>query len=241
MCAPHSVMGCRFALARVAWMSRMTMPLRSNDSELPLAPASSHSPRQALGFFFRLIAGWIESQQHTARVRELVSENTRRLIDQPPGHFQWIGSEAVDEIERAIGQIGGDPLLEDLGLELARRMGGGLVKPMLRAAFVLFGDTPSAAFGNLGRFYGVATRGIVFRYLPLGDNVGVVEARFAGEGTPPEAIAVLRGSLRFIFEATRQEGEVSTAIVDEESIMGTCVRYRVRWAPTETAPVSAFE
>jgi hypothetical protein len=93
----------------------MTMPLRKNEAELPLAPASSHSPRQALGFFFRLITGWIESHQHTARVREQVSDQTRRLIDVPPGHFQWIGSDAIDEIERAIGQIGGDAMLEDLG------------------------------------------------------------------------------------------------------------------------------
>ena len=216
------------------------MSLPRNEIELTLAPGSSHSPRQALGFFFRLITGWLESHQHTSKVRDLVSAKTRGLIEVQPGHFQWIGSDAVDEIERAIGQIGGEPLLEDLGLEIARRMGGGLVKPMLRAAFVLFGDTPAAAFGNLGRFYGVATRGIVFRYLPLGDHVGVVEARFAGEGTPPEAISVLRGSLRFIFEATRQEGEVSAAIVDEESIMGTCVRYRVRWTPAENAPINAF-
>jgi hypothetical protein len=219
----------------------MTMPLRKNDSELPLAPASSHSPRQALGFFFRLITGWTETNKLTTKVRDLVSNETRRLIDAQPGHFQWIGSAPVDEIEQAIGQIGGDAMLEDLGLEIARRMGGGLVKPMLRAAFVLFGDTPAAAFANLGRFYGVATRGIVFRYLPLGDTVGVVEARFAGENTPPEAIAVLRGSLRFIFEATRQDGEVATAIIDEESIMGTCVRYRVRWTPTDGASVSTFE
>jgi hypothetical protein len=216
----------------------MTMHLRKNEAEL--APASQ-SPRQALGFFFRLITGWLETNQHTAKVRELVSPRTRRLLDVLPGHFQWIGSEPVDEIEQAIGKIGGDAMLEDLGLEIARRMGGGLVKPMLRAAFVLFGDTPAAAFGNLGRFYGVATRGIVFRYLPLGDTVGVVEARFAGEGTPPEVIAVLRGSLRFIFEATRRDGEVAPAIVDEESIMGTCVRYRVRWTPTEGGNLSTFE
>jgi hypothetical protein len=219
----------------------MSSALRKQDFDLPLAPASSHSPRQALGFFIRLIINWVETHGHAAGVRALVSDETRKLLDVPPGHFQWIGSDPVDEIERAVGKIGGDALLEELGLDIARRMGGGLVKPMLRAAFVLFGDTPAAAFGNLGRFYGVATRGIVFRYLPLGDSVGVVEARFAGEGTPPEAIAVLRGSLRFIFEATQQDGEVATAVVDEESIMGTCCRYRVRWTPAQGSPASVFE
>jgi hypothetical protein len=205
------------------------MSAQQIDVDLPRAPAPSHSPRQALGFFFRLIASWLHSHKLTGRVRDLVSEETCVLIDQPPGHFQWIGSEAVDEIEQALYKIGGDEMLEELGLELARRMGGGPVKPMLRAAFVLFGETPAAAFSNLGRFYGVATRGIAFRYLPLGERFGMVEARFAGEGTPPEAVVVLRGSLRFIFEATGQAGEVSTAVVDEESIMGTCARYRVRW------------
>jgi hypothetical protein len=219
----------------------MSTALRTQDFDLPLAPASPHSPRQTLGFFFRLIIDWVDTHGHAARVRGLVSDETRKLLAVPPGHFQWIGSDPVDEIERAIGKIGGDALLEDLGLDIARRMGGGLVKPMLRAAFVLFGDTPAAAFGNLGRFYGVATRGIVFRYLPLGDNDGVVEARFAGEGTPPEAIAALRGSLRFIFEATQQDGEVATAIVDDESIMGTCCRYRVRWAAAQRSLVSVFQ
>jgi hypothetical protein len=219
----------------------MSMRLLRNKLDPALAPAASHSPRQALGFFFRLITGWIESHELTAAVRQQLSAETRKLVDHAPGHFQWIGSAPVDEMEKAVGKIGGDAMLEELGLDIARRMGGGLVKPMLRAAFVLIGDTPASAFGNLGRFYGVATRGIVFRYLSLGDSVGVVEARFAGEGTPAEAIAVLRGSLRFIFEATRQKGEVAAPIVDEESIMGTCVRYRVRWTPTGNDNLPAFE
>jgi hypothetical protein len=208
----------------------MTTARAQQNERRPQKPPAA--PRRALGHLLLAIADWLDGRGLTEQVRARVSSETRAVLDKPPGHFEWMSSEPIDEIEKVIGELAGVEALETLGLETARNVGGGLAKPMLRAAFVLLGDTPASAFSNLGRFFGVATEGIAFRYLPLGETVGVVEARFAGDDTPSEALSVLRGTLRYVFEISGQEGEVDVGEIEEEGQAGMLVRYRVKWGRT---------
>jgi len=194
-----------------------------------MSTAAAQPPRQALGSFLRSILEWVDSRKLREQVRARVSPETQAFFDKPPGPLSWISSAPIDEVETAIGEVLGKKALYDLGLVTARGLGGTMIQPVIRAAFFLFGQTPDTAFGNLDRFFTLATRGISFSYTPKSSGVGVVEARFAGPGTPQAAFEVLRGSLGFVFEVSSPAGQVDPPEIVSNDAAGAVVRYRVSW------------
>jgi hypothetical protein len=190
------------------------------------------APRQGLGTLFRALVEFVaqqdpvesagpERQSVRERVRALVSPPTLALMDKPPSSLAWMDSTAIDELEVAVGEVLGNEALLEFGVKVSRLFGLGMMQPVIRAAFLLFGQSPAAVFSNLDRFFTLATRGLSFRWISSGDAQGVVEVRFDGPGTPHAAYVVLQGSLRFVYEITGTVGESSDA--------GALVRYRVRW------------
>ena len=117
----------------------------------------------------------------------------------------------------------------ELGRVCSQNLGTTVVRPVLRMAFLLLGQSPAAVFENLDRFFCLVTRGITFTYGTETSRSGVVVARFDGPDTPEAAFHVLQGSLQFIFELCGVSGEVGPAQVGEATPAGATVRYRVRW------------
>ena len=165
------------------------------------------APRQGLGTFFRALLDVVEERGLRDPVRDLVSEPTRALIDAPPRALSFIPSAPIDEIESALQKLIGDEALVDCGLACARPLGWSLLQPVIRMAFMMFGQSPEPIFGNLDRFFSMVTRGITFSWAQQGKG-GAVCARFAGEGTPEAAFHVLRGTLLFVYELSGTVGEV---------------------------------
>ena len=195
--------------------------------------AAQH-PRQALGSFFISILKWVDAKKLREEVRARVSPETQALFERAPGLLSWIPSTPIDEVETAIGELAGKQALHELGLVTARGLGGSMIQPVIRAAFFLFGETPDTAFGNLDRFFTLATRGLSFSYQPKVPGVGVVEARFAGSGTPPAAFEVLRGALAFVFEVSGPSG-----VVDPPEVVSNDARILSAYAPTRELPGTA--
>ena len=189
------------------------------------------SDRQALGAFFRTLLDFTREKGLFEKVSDRVSEETRARMLKPPSPLSWLESRPIDEVETALGELAGRGVLVEFGALSARAFGGSMIQPVIRAAFLLFGETPAAAFANLDNFFTLATRGISFRWRPVTEKTGVVEARFAGTDTPPAAFHVLQGSLQFVFEISGAKGgEIDTAEVVSDSPAGTSVvRYTVRW------------
>ncbi len=187
--------------------------------------------RQALGAFFRTLIDFVNEKGLLEQVRGKVSEETREKMLKPPSLLSWLDSKAIDEIEVAIGEVAGPAPLIEFGSRAARAFGGSMVQPVIRAAFLLFGETPAAAFANLDNFFTLATRGISFHWRKVTEKEGVVEARFAGTGTPQAAFHVLQGSLRFVFEISGAKGgEIDPfELVTDAGPGAAVVRYRVRW------------
>jgi len=190
---------------------------------------ASDAPRQGLGTFFRNILDFIEEHGKKAEVLERVSPRTRALCDEPPGWLSWVPSVHIDELESAFLSVAGREETVELGRACSRNLGTTVVRPVLRMAFLLLGQTPAAVFENLDRFFALVTRGINFTYTADSDRTGVVVACFDGPGTPEAAFHVLQGSLEFIFELCGVSGEVGPAQVAESTPVGATVRYRVRW------------
>ena len=191
--------------------------------------SASDAPRQGLGTFFRNIVDFIEEQGKKAEVLERVSPETRALCDDPPGRLSWVPSVHIDELESAFLAVAGREQTVELGRACSRNLATTVVRPVLRMAFLLLGQTPASVFENLDRFFAMVTRGINFTFTADSDRTGVVVARFDGSGTPEAAFHVLRGSLQFIFELCGVSGEVGPAQVAESTPAGASVRYQVRW------------
>jgi hypothetical protein len=187
------------------------------------------APRQGIGTFFRNLVDFIEERGRKAEVLERVSPATRALCEKPPGWLSWVPSVHIDELEAAFLAVAGRDATVELGRVCSQNLGTTLVRPVLRMAFLLLGQTPAVVFGNLDRFFAMVTRGITFSYMADSERSGVVVARFDGPDTPEAAFHVLQGSLQFIFELCGVSGEAFAAEIAESTPTGATVRYRVRW------------
>jgi len=190
---------------------------------------ANEAPRQGLGTFFRNILDFIYERGRKAEVLERVSPQTRALCDAPPGWLSWVPSVHIDELEAAFLEVAGREQTVELGRVCSQNLGTTVVRPVLRMAFLLLGQSPAAVFENLDRFFSLVTRGINFTYSPQTSRSGEVVARFEGPGTPEAAFHVLQGSLQFIFELCGVSGQVDPAQMAESTPAGATVRYRVRW------------
>jgi hypothetical protein len=195
----------------------------------PATARASEAPRQGIGTFFRNIVDFIDERGRKAEVLERVSPQTRALCEKPPGWFSWVPSVHIDELEAAFLAVAGRDATVELGRVCSQNLGTTVVRPVLRMAFLLLGQTPAVVFENLDRFFALVTRGITFSYTADSPRAGVVVARFDGPDTPEAAYHVLQGSLQFIFELCGVSGEVGPAQVAESTPAGASVRYQVRW------------
>ena len=195
---------------------------------IPTARATD-APRQGIGTFFRNILDFIYERGCKAEVLERVSPRTREMCEKPPGWFSWVPSVHIDELETAFLAVAGREATIELGRICSQNLGTTVVRPVLRMAFLLLGQTPAVVFENLDRFFALVTRGITFSYTAASPRSGAVLARFDGPDTPEAAYHVLQGSLQFIFELCGMSGEVGPADVSESTPAGASVHYRVRW------------
>jgi hypothetical protein len=186
------------------------------------------APRQGLGSFFRALVDFVDQRGLREQVRAAVSEETRKAIDQPPRALSFLPSGPIDEIEATLQKLAGDEALVECGIACARPLGWSVLQPVIRMAFMMFGQSPEPIFGNLDRFFSIVTRGITFSW-EAAEKGGAVTARFAGEGTPEAAFHVLRGTLLFVYELSGRVGEVGPPQVLKSTPGGVTVRYDVRW------------
>jgi hypothetical protein len=186
------------------------------------------APRQGLGSFFRALMDFVDERGLREQVRAAVSPATRTVIDDPPHSLSFIPSTPIDEIESALQGLAGNEALAECGIACARPLGWSLLQPIIRMAFMLFGQSPEPIFSNLDRFFSMVTRGIAFSWEPA-EKGGTILTRFSGEGTPEAAFHVLRGTLLFVYEVSGTVGEVAPPEVVESMPAGVTVRYVVRW------------
>ncbi len=184
--------------------------------------------RQGLGSFFRALMDFVDERGLREQVRAAVSPETKAVIDTPPRALSFISSAPIDEIETVLQKLAGNDALADCGIACARPLGWTMLQPVIRLAFMMFGQSPEPIFANLDRFFSMVTRGITFTW-KAGEKGGTVRARFAGTDTPDAAFHVLRGTLMFVYELSGTVGEVGIPEVVDSRPAGVIVRYDVRW------------
>src|SRR6267378_1475082 len=115
------------------------------------------APRQGLGSFFRALMDFVDDRGLREQVRAAVPPATRATIDTPPRSLSFVASTPIDDIETALQKIAGDETLVECGIAFARPLGWTMLQPVIRMAFMLFGQSPEPIFSNLDRFFSMAT------------------------------------------------------------------------------------
>src|SRR5919204_6364253 len=108
--------------------------------------------RQGLGSFFRALMDFVDERGLRERVRAGVSAGTRAVIDDPPRALRFIPSAPIDEIETVLQKLVGNDALAECGMACARPLGWTMLRPVIRLAFMTFGQSPEPIFANLDRF-----------------------------------------------------------------------------------------
>lgn len=192
-----------------------------------LPPFTVPYEREVLAATFRVALEHIEKNGALEHVKARVPEPTARLIAKPPMRFRFISSEHIDQLYEAYKETTTRKGLFDLGVDIARGTSLSAAGPVVKMAVALFGANPASLFGNLDRFYSVATKGITFTWKQTGDREGIIDTRFQ-PGPPPTASAtVLEGNLFYAFEVLGTETGVIEPHVALEQ--GHLIRVRARW------------
>jgi hypothetical protein len=191
---------------------------------------SSPRERGYLGSAFRLTLDLIDEKGWREAIRAKAPPETARMMDNPPGPLSWIAAARLEDLEELIARQGGRDAAVELGLEAGRKLGGSIVKPVIKLALTLFGASPDSLYGNLDRLYSMVTRGLHFAWRSTERKSGVVEARFEGPGVRESLFDVTRGNLKFIFEVCSASGEVSLPQVMRHDDLGALVQFTTRWA-----------
>jgi hypothetical protein len=184
--------------------------------------------REAHALFVRSVVEFLTVRHLTEPVRKLVPERTRRSIDQPPSSDRWLGSQAVEDIQRALHELGGAPLNLQLGRHAARQMTDGRLRPIISGIFAVLGKSPTALFKSLDMCFSLAMRGISFSY-EVSETERCVIAHFRGENVPEGMHHGLRGAFLHIFELSNTRGEISEPELLHQEGQIVRVRYLVRF------------
>lgn len=192
-----------------------------------LSPFTVKYKREVLAATFRAAVEHIERQNVLDHVRARVPEVTALLIEKPPMRFRFISSEHIDQLYEAYKEKTNRQGLVDLGVAIARGTSLSAAGPVVKMAVALFGANPASLFGNLDRFYSVATKGITFVWKQTGEREGIIDTHFE-PGPPPTASAtVLEGNLFYAYEVLGTETGVIEPHVALEN--GHLIRVRARW------------
>jgi hypothetical protein len=192
----------------------------------------AHDPtaRGYIGSAFRAGVDFVRQRGLLDSIRERVSPETARLMDKPPFAFAWMPARPLDEIQYALGALGGRQACVELGMAAGRNLGGGVIAPVLKMATSLFGNTPATVFQNLERFYSMVLRGMTFEYQAVNEREGIVTARAMGNGVPAALFDVTRGNLAYVFELCGSLGKVSEPQDVRIDALHGEARYRVSWS-----------
>jgi|SRR6266849_6560315 len=186
--------------------------------------------RGCLGTVYRVTAEFLTERKMLEEVKARVSPDTRKLLEKAPFAFAWQESAPLEEIERILFAMpGGRKLCVDLGHAAGRQLSSSMIKPVLKMAISLFGQTPGSLFANLDRFFSMVVRGFTFRYEERAPREGIVYAEIAGGGIHESLFDQIRGNLLTVYDLCSVKGEVGEPQVVRRDDDGALVSLPVRW------------
>jgi hypothetical protein len=186
--------------------------------------------RGCLGTVYRVTAEFLAERAVIEEVKAKASPDTRKLLEKLPFGFAWQDGAPLEEIERILYAMpGGRELCVELGHAAGRQLSSTMIKPVLKMALSLFGQTPASLIANLDRFFSMVVRGFAFRYEERAPREGVVYAQIEGGGIHESLFDQLRGNLLTVFDLCGVIGRVGEPEVVHRDDAGALVSLPVQW------------
>ena len=159
------------------------------------------------------------------RVAAALAPEPRKLLEHPPLAIVLVDSFLVDPIIETVQRTLGDDATVELGARAVRQ---GLMKylaPMIRGTTQLFGSTPSALLGRLGRISGLNVAGVDIQWTEQSPTSGELVLHYP-RPTLPANFLIWRGSVSVVFELCGTTGNIGPPRANGDS---TLCAFAVDW------------
>ncbi len=162
-------------------------------------------------------------------LRGLVSDSTRKLIDEPPPSSSWVPGQAIVELDAAIFDLRGSDVCARCSRETSEVAGTTVLRTMAEGMLRLFGTSPATIFERMGQVASTSARGVDYVYVAQGPRSGRMTVSYSRCTNVPYCVFVsISGGLSAIFGFLGIKGTVSTPDV---SITPPCnsATFSLRW------------
>lgn len=162
-------------------------------------------------------------------LRGLVSDATRKLMDEPPPSSNWVPGQAIVELDAAIFDLRGSDICARCSRETSEVAGTTVLRAMAEGMLRLFGTSPTTIFERMGQIGSTSVRGVEYDYVVLGPKSGRMTVRYSRCSLVPYCVFVsVAGGLGAIFGFLGIRGTVSPPDVSLTAPYNSAV-YSLRW------------
>jgi hypothetical protein len=150
----------------------------------------------------------IESEGLLGRVRELVPEATRAMIDRPPLVVSTVSGTVLDDLLVAVERLRGRTAPRKIARQTAGQFFGPVLKSLLQTTLTMFGSSPNALLERMGGLSSLMVKEVSFGFEETSEAHGTLSLLFPS--APPAAtLTAWEGICEFLFDFCRRRGTVA--------------------------------
>lgn len=149
----------------------------------------------------------IESEGLLAKVRPLVPDSTRALIDKPPLVISTVSGTVLDDLLVAVERVQGRTAPRKIARKTAGQFFGPVLKSLLQTTLTMFGSSPSALLDRMGGLSSLMVKDVEFRFQESAEAHGTLTLVFPSP-PPPATLTAWEGICEFLFDFCRLRGTV---------------------------------
>lgn len=150
----------------------------------------------------------IESEGLLGKVRELVPESTRAMIDRPPLVISTVSGTVLDDLLVAVERVRGRTAPRKIARKTAGQFFGPVLKSLLQTTLAMFGSSPSALLERMGGLTSLMVKEVDFGFEETAEAHGTLTLVFPSP--PPTAtLTAWEGICEFVFDFCQLRGTVA--------------------------------
>jgi hypothetical protein len=139
-----------------------------------------------------------------------------------PNERRWWGAAEVFGMTRALAEVGGDALVQQVGRLAVLESISVVLRPLVGVLMTLSGPSPATLFSRFGQMSETAVKNVKFAWTSTGPNGGELVITYPVPVPAPYVLYWL-GAFDFVWETTKKKG--TTGAKHE----GATLRFTVSW------------
>jgi hypothetical protein len=150
----------------------------------------------------------IESEGLLGKVRELVPESTRAMIDKPPLVISTVSGTVLDDLLVAVERVRGRTAPRKVARKTAGQFFGPVLKSLLQTTLAMFGSSPDALLDRMSGLSSLMVKEVDFGFEKTSKSSGTLTLLFPS--APPTAtLSAWEGICDFLFDFCGVRGTVA--------------------------------